>query len=147
MALRGPSFTRALSVAGELTVTVEGRSMRPFFPPDTQLRVRAPVAGERLLDRVVVAVDDTGRQLAHRVVADERDVAGKLRLRGDASKGTELVSETQVLGVVTAVHRGGRWFSVERVPSPLRRAVPWLGRQLVMAPWRTRRIAGRAAAV
>ena len=138
------AFARALAVTGALSVTVHGRSMRPFHPPDRRLLVRPLVAGEPLLYRVVVAVDTHGRQLAHRVVADRRPVDGTLVLRGDASMGVETVAEEAVAGVVTAARVGERWLSVERVPAPLRGGLAWLGRQLVVAPMRLARLSGRA---
>ncbi|MAQ16041.1 MAG: hypothetical protein CMN30_14785 [Sandaracinus sp.] len=140
------SLGLALDVAGTLEVQVATGSMRPWFGPGTTLRIRSVVPREPLLRRVVVAVDDSGRQLAHRVVRDERDVDGTLLLRGDASKGSERITEADVIGVVTAIRVRGRWVSVEEVPRPLRHSVTWLGRQWVMAPWRLRRVWTRALA-
>ncbi|MGV8042265.1 MAG: S26 family signal peptidase [Thermoanaerobaculaceae bacterium] len=95
-----------------------GRSMGPTIRDGDEIEV-APLGGRRIGRGTVVLYRGWGGVIAHRVLA----VREALSVRGDASFGSgESVSRSEVLGVVVAVRRNGRWRRLDGVAGRRRHA-------------------------
>jgi len=120
--------------AGEPTwLPVHGRSMRPLLASGSRILV-APAARVRFGD--LLAYECEGTVVCHRVIGRR---GAELMTRADhRGAGPELVRPDQIVGVVTAIERGGAVIDLTR---PVRRtqAMVKAVRSLVAAAWATAR--------
>ena len=116
--------------AGEPTwLPVRGRSMRPLLASGSRILV-APAVRVRFGD--LLAYECEGAVVCHRVIGRR---GGNLMTRADhRGAGPELVRPDQIVGVVTALERGG---TVTHLTRPARRiqAVATAVRSLGAAAW------------
>jgi len=120
--------------AGEPTwLPVHGRSMRPLLASGSRILV-APAVRVRFGD--LLAYECEGTVVCHRVIGRR---GAELMTRADhRGAGPELVRPDQIVGVVTAIERGGAVIYLTR---PVRRtqAMVNAARSLGAAAWATAR--------
>ena len=135
-ALTAELLSSSLEAGAEARIAVDGRSMLPLIRPGDTLVIGAPsVEGPRRGDVVAVRGMPAGGLLLHRVV---RRTGQTLEIRGDnTAVGNGEFQVGEIIGVVTAVERGGRrvWYGAGRlgrtVAFAVRHGVVWRADRLV----------------
>jgi signal peptidase I len=106
---------------GSLRIRVQGASMLPEIWPGDVLTVESTDAGALQLGEVIL-VCRSGDFVIHRLIAKSSGEVIKLTTRGDAMPQADpIAGQDQLLGRVTAVHRGHLAVPVQRNPSLLSR--------------------------
>ena len=102
---------RLIAEGRDVTLTVTGNSMNPFFVDRRDQATLSPFRPEALKKGdVVLARETTGRIVFHRIVRREGD---KLTLQGDGNiQLTERCTVADVLGLLTVAIRKGRSYPV-----------------------------------
>lgn len=96
---------RQLQAGRTVTFTVRGWSMRPFLEHERDKVLLGPVPPTGLnVGDAVLAVDDHGRYLLHRIVALHPDDGCTLRGDGNVT-GEEHISPGHVIGIVRGFYR------------------------------------------
>jgi peptidase S24-like protein len=116
--------------AGEPTwLPVRGRSMRPLLASGSRILV-APAVHVRFGD--LLAYECEGAVVCHRVIG--RRGADRMTRADHRGAGPELVRPDQIVGVVTALERGGAVIPLTR-PARRAQAVVRAARSLGAAAW------------
>lgn len=129
-----------LDAGHSVTFVVRGNSMNPFLSDrrDRVCLVSCP-AGRPLRGDFVLAYEASARRyVLHRVVGCEGN--GDFLLRGDGNlRATERIAPHDLLGLVSAVERKGRWYPTDSLPWRLYSAL-WMRllplRRWLLAAWR-----------
>ena len=104
-------FEDVIAEQGRLVYTAQGDSMFPLIKP-RDLLVIEPVKRPLHVDDVPLYKRDSGQYVLHRIVDVKK---GKYVTKGDNRTSLEKgISDRQVIGVLTAIIRGGKEYPVER---------------------------------
>ena len=103
--MRKSSFEEVLEKDGRLVYTNQGDSMLPFIREGRDLLIIERPAGRLKKYDVPLYKRESGRYVLHRIIKVRAD--GYV-VRGDNRRGRESVRDDQILGVLTALVRGGK---------------------------------------
>lgn len=110
----------ALAQGLSATFDVVSTSMLPTIPPDSAVHVAPAMEEPRVGDLLVFRQSDY--VVVHRFLGRARTTDGRpcLRTRGDGARSLDPpVDPSAVLGRVTALRRGGQWWSMDGSPARL----------------------------
>ena len=97
---------------GTFPLTVTGTSMRPTLHPHRdKVFLVSPKQRTPRKKEIVFFQRDDGAYVLHRIVGTNK--TGKLKINGDAQTWTEWIQPEQVIAVVDAIERKGKYFSVD----------------------------------
>ena len=99
------TFSQELAETGRVVYTTRGASMRPLLRQGKDVVViEKPKEHWKKYDAVLF-LRKNGQYVLHRIL---KELDGKYWIVGDNCLGGEMVSEQQIIGVMTSLKRGGR---------------------------------------
>lgn len=132
-----PMLQLQLDTAGKASLTVTGKSMRPFFRHGRDRVILVPAEGKRKRGDVILYRRDNGAYVLHRIVRIRAQ--GCFICSGDNQWEPEPVRDDQVLAVMGSFVRDEKEYSLRRLPYRLF-VWAWVAgfpaRRPVLAVWR-----------